>query len=314
MGLNSIIKKIQYIVKNRYLFNLYLSDMQTYSETSFSEKNEAKDDATLIRLLSHAIEKGMSLPNCRVGFGKDKVTDLIGLCERYKGEDEQAIEVAYGVLKAYIKWQDSNGGDTSFIPIDAKKKIGNGLLDGGTYSLSKSKIDGFDKIAAHRHSLRNFSAVPVSEEDIIGAVKLAQTAPSACNRQPIRVYAVTDADKIAKIMALHGGIRTMSNPTVIFVIVGDRILYKGEYERNTVYVDGGIFTMNMLYALDHFGIASCPAIWGNIPSDDDNLSKIVGIPKSQIIVNLIVAGYYPKEEYKVAISAKRGVCSILKII
>lgn len=314
MELSRIIKKIRYIIKNRYLFNLYLSDMQTYSETSFSEKNETKDDATLIRLLSHAIEKGMSLPNCRVGFGKDKVNELIGLCEHYRGKDNQAVDVAYGVLNAYIKWQDSNGGDTSFIPINVKEKVCNNSLEGGTRTLSKSKIAGFDEIAAHRHSLRNFSKTPVSEEDIIGAVKLAQTAPSACNRQPIRVYAVTDADKISKIMALHGGIRTMSNPTVIFVIVGDRILYKGEYERNTVYVDGGIFTMNMLYALDHFGIASCPAIWGNIPSDDDNLSKIVGIPKSQIIVNLIVAGYYPKEEYKVAISAKRGVGSILKII
>lgn len=314
MELGSIIKKIRYITKNRYLFNLYLSDMRTYSETSFSEKNETKDDATLIRLLSHAIEKGMSLPNCRVGFGKDKVNELIGLCERYRGKDSQAVDVAYGVLNAYIKWQDSNGGDTSFIPINVKEKVCNNSLEGGTHTLSKSKIAGFDEIAAHRHSLRNFSKTPVSEEDIIGAVKLAQTAPSACNRQPIRIYAVTDAKKIAQIMALHGGIRTMSSPTTIFVVAGDRFLYKGEYERNTVYVDGGIFTMNLLYALDHFGIASCPAIWGNIPSDDDNLSKIVGIPKSQIIVNLIVAGYYPDEQYKVAVSAKRDVDEVLTIL
>lgn len=314
MELNRIIKKIRYIIKNRYLFNLYLSDMLAYSETSFSEKNETKDDATLIRLLSHAIEKGMSLPNCRVGFGKDKVNELIGLCEHYRGKDNQAVDVAYGVLNAYIKWQDSNGGDTSFIPINVKEKVCNNSLEGGTRTLSKSKIAGFDEIAAHRHSLRDFSKTPVSEEDIIGAVKLAQTAPSACNRQPIRVYAVKDAGKIAKIMALHGGIRTMSNPTVIFVVVGDRTLYKGEYERNTVYVDGGIFTMNLLYALDHYGVASCPAIWGNIPSDDESLSKIVGIPKTQVIINLIVAGYYPMGHYKVAISAKRNVGTILKIV
>lgn len=314
MGLSSIVKKIQYIVKNRYLFNLYLSDMQTYSETSYSEKVSTSDKATKIRLLSHAIEKGMSLPNCRVGFGKDKVKELIELCEKYNGVDEQAIDVAYGVLNAYIYWQDSNGGDTSFIAAEVKEKVRKSKVEGGTYILSKTGISGFDEIARHRHSLRNFSATPISKDDIVNAVKLAQTAPSACNRQPIRIYAVTDAEKIAKIMALHGGIRTISNPTVIFVVAGDRTLYKGEYERNTVYVDGGIFTMNLLYALDHFGIASCPAIWGNIPSDDSLLSKIVGIPQSQIIVNLIVAGYYPEEQYKVAVSVKRDIGSVLKIV
>lgn len=289
-------------------------DMQTYSGTSFSEMNEGKDDATLIRLLSHAIEKGMSLPNCRVGFGKDKVKDLIRLCEHYDGKDMQAIEVAYGVLNAYIKWQESNGGDTSFISSQSKEKISRGILEGGTYTFSHTKISGFDEIAKHRHSLRNFSTVPVSISDIQCAVRLAQTAPSACNRQPIRVYAVTDIEKITRIMEMHGGIRTMSNPKVIFVVAGDRSLYKGEYERNTVYVDGGIFTMNLLYALDHYGIASCPAIWGNIPSDEELLSKIVGIPRTQIVVNLIIAGYYPTDSYKVAISAKREVDSILKIL
>lgn len=314
MGLNNIVNKMKCILKNRYLFNLYMHDMQTYSETSFSENNETKDDATLIRLLSHAIEKGMSLPNCRVGFGKEKVKELLDICAHYDGEDRQALEVAYGVLKAYVYWQDSNGGDTSFIPTDVKERVCKGLLEGGTRTLSKTEIVGFDKIAAHRHSLRNFSANPVSEEDIVRAVKLAQTAPSACNRQSIRIYAVIDAEKIAKIMSMHGGIRTMSSPTVIFVVAGDRTLYKGEYERNTVFVDGGIFTMNLLYALDHLGIASCPAIWGNIPSDDELLSKIVGISNSQIIINLIVGGYYPNGQYKVAVSAKRALESVLKIV
>ena len=314
MILSNIVNKIKCILKNRYLFNLYMHDMQTYYETSYSEKNEVKDEATLIRLLSHAIEKGMSLPNCRVGFGKDKVKDLIELCESYDGKDIQTIEVAYGVLNAYIKWQDSNGSDTSFIPIDIKEKICNCSLEGGIRTLSKTEIVGFEEIATHRHSLRYFSDISVSKEDIIKAVKLAQTAPSACNRQSIRVYAVTDVEKIAHIMSMHGGIRTMCNPTVIFVIAGDRTLYKGEYERNTVYVDGGIFTMNLLYALDHWGIASCPAIWGNIPSDDTLLSMIVGIPKSQIIVNLIVAGYYPDEQYNVAVSAKRDIDTVLTIL
>ena len=314
MRLSNIINKIKCIVKNRYLFNLYMHDMQTYLETSFTLHNSTRDDATKIRLLSHALEKGMSLPNCRAGFGKEKVVELIDLCELYSGKDGEAVSLAYGVLKAYINWQEDNGGDTSFISTEIKKRITGTEVSGGTYTFSKSDIDGFENIAVHRHSLRHFSSVPVSNEDIVKAVTLAQTAPSACNRQPIRIYAVTDPKKIASIMGMHGGIRTMSSPTVIFVVAGDRSLYKGEYERNTVYVDGGIFTMNLLYSLDSFGIASCPAIWGNIPSDDKYLSDIVGIPETQIVINLIVAGYYPDTPYKVAVSAKREIASILRIV
>ena len=314
MRLRNILNEIKCIVKNRYLSNLYMHDMQRYIEASFTLNNLNSDQATQIRLLSHAIEKGLSLPNCRAGFGKQKVIDLLDLCEHYNGKDNQAVSVAYGVITAYISWQEENGGDTSFIPNNIKQKVAKSQLEGGTLTLTKTSIKGFEEVALHRHSLRNFSPVPVSNDDIIGAVKLAQTAPSACNRQPIRIYAVTDSKKIESIMGMHGGIRTMSSPTVIFVVAGDRSLYKGEYERNTVYVDGGIFTMNLLYALDNFGIASCPAIWGNIPSDDDFLSKIVGIPSKQIIINLIVAGYYPNTPYKVAVSAKRDLDSVLKIV
>ena len=289
-------------------------DMQRYLETSFALNNSTRDNATNIRLLSHALEKGISLPNCRVGFGKEKVTELIKLCEQYNGNDDEAVDSAYGVLKAYINWQDENGGDTSFITNDIKKKVSRAEILGGTYTFSKTAIEGFENIAVHRHSLRQFSSTPVSNEDIVNAVKLAQTAPSACNRQPVRIYAVTDHKKIESIMGMHGGIRTMSSPTVIFVVAADRSLYKGEYERNTVYVDGGIFTMNLLYALDNFGIAACPAIWGNIPSDDSLLSSIIGTPNTHVVINLIVAGYYPDGPYKVPVSAKREVDHILKIL
>ena len=59
-------------------------------------------------------------------------------------------------------------------------------------------------------------------------------------------------EKIMKIIALHGGMRGFDIPGAIFVITGDLRLYQNEYERNTLFVDGGIFLMNLLYALDYF--------------------------------------------------------------
>ncbi len=317
--IKNLLNMIPFFLKNRYLLHLYLCDMREFLSYSCYNTENTECIATKIRLLTHAIEKGLSLPNCRKGFGKQKILELIDLCNQYENislpNDPQSVEQAYGVIKAYVEFHNDSDSDISFIPQKAYERALKSNISAGTKEL-KGTIDPslFKRVAEHRHSLRYFSSVPVTSKDIEVAVDLAQTAPSACNRQPVHVYAVTTPEKINQIMKLHGGIRSLVNPSVIFVIAADRALYQSEYERNTAYVDGGIFTMNMLYALDSVGIASCPAIWGNIPEDDKKLRDIADISPSHTIINLIVGGYYPDEAYRVAASTKRETKKILSII
>lgn len=319
MNLQQFLSDLNLIFKNRYLHFLFQQDMKKYADKSCLHTSNPECLATNIRLIAHSIEKGMSLPNCRIGFGKQKIQTLIQLCYQYEAvvnrSDLEAVDVAYSVIKAYIQMQSALGADLCFIPRCVQERAQNCKGRAGV-QIQTGKISPqfFREVASHRHSLRYFSTVPLAKEDIISAVSLAQTAPSACNRQATRVYAVTKPEKISKIMELHGGIRSFGKPTCIFIITNDLTLYKGEYERNTAYVDGGIFTMNLLYALDSVGIATCPAIWGNVPEDDAILSEIAGINPSHRIINLVVAGYYPKDEYRVAVSAKRSTNSILKIV
>ena len=102
----------------------------------------------------------------------------------------------------------------------------------------------------------------------------------------------------------HGG----ADPGAVFVITGDLRLYQNEYERNTLFVDGGIFLMNLLYALDSLGLVACPLIWGSEPSDDKKLSEILNIKPHEKFVAWISAGF------KAAISSKRDLNTILRII
>ena len=60
--------------KSRYLNFLHRYDMKQFLEYSCMNENEHEQLATKIRILVHAIEKGMSLPSCRPGFGKEKVS------------------------------------------------------------------------------------------------------------------------------------------------------------------------------------------------------------------------------------------------
>lgn len=315
------IKEICRLFQNdyRYLFALYRYDMKLFKEYSSMNKENPEVIATKIRLLAHALEKGMSLPKPRAGFGKEKVISLIELCKEYSSisgtKDSQAVDIAKGVISSYIKFQENLGIDVTFIPEEIRKESARTNVNGGTIHIVRSELTtNFAEIAHKRHSLRYFSENLVSKADIEKAVSLAQTAPSACNRQPINIYACTKTDGIDAILKLHGGMRGFGKPTVIFAIAGDLTLYQNEYERNTVFVDGGLFGMNLLYALDSCGIASCPIIWGCNPSDDIQMSKILGIPENHKICLLVAAGYFPGAEYDVAYSVRRPLNDTLHII
>ena len=51
----------------------------------------------------------------------------------------------------------------------------------------------FSQVVADRHSVRDFTDQPVSQEDLVDIVRTAQQAPSWVNSQPWRVYAATGA-------------------------------------------------------------------------------------------------------------------------
>ena len=72
------------------------------------------------------------------------------------------------------------------------------VIDCGAMPLQSTKDDfeAFSLIAHSRHSVRNYSSRTISEEIIAKAVELAQTAPSACNRQATKIYAITSTSKI----------------------------------------------------------------------------------------------------------------------
>lgn len=251
------------------------------------------------------------------GFGKKKIIELIDLYEKYKlyknPEDDQIRDVVFATLNAYIQFQKSNNVDISFIP-EQYRQNGKNDIKVGTAYYKLLENNNFAEIAYARHSSRCFSKKSVSEYTIKEVIKLAQTAPSACNRQATRVYACINSRKIDEIMKMHGGLNGFDKPSVIFAVTGDLNLYQNEFERNTVYVDGGIFVMNLLYSLNAFNILSCPIIWGSEPDMDGKLENLLEIPHSHKIVALVVAGYPKEKEYKAAISAKREVERILHYV
>lgn len=304
--------------KSRYLNFLYRYDMERYLSYSGMNQELPENIAGQMRLLIHAIEKGMSLSHTKSGFGREKIEKLIELYQTYEQirtrKDEQVLELARSTVRCYAEFQKTAGADISFIPESFLKICANQAVITGAAIIKKDDPADFVSVAMNRHSVRSFSGEKIDPERIYRAVRLAQTAPSACNRQATHIYACLNEEKNREILAMHGGLSGFDFPAAILALTGDLTLYQNEYERNTVFVDGGIFLMNLLYSLEQFRIAACPVIWGAEPDNDRKLYELLDIPESQEIISLVAAGNFPNGEVKVARSFKRPTETILKIV
>lgn len=325
MGIKSKVRKIfknTKFVKSRHAKYLFNYDFIRFSKFTTTYMDEHKEEyiCSKMRILVHVIEKALSLPNPRPGFGKDKVVQLIKYLNEYekfdKVKDNQVTILAKSAIMNYIEFNEKYNIDVSFIPSELMTNEDIKTLT-GTITISKDEQDvekmNFEELAYSRHSSRIFSSKKIDIEKLKKAVRLAQTSPSACNRQSVRVHITTDSEKCNKIMGLHGGTRGFSKPGAFIVITSDLGLYESEYERNTCIVDGGIFIMNMLYSLHFYKLAACPLIWGAEPSNDQFMYDLMNIPTSEQIIGLIIVGEYPEKEFKVAKSLKKDLNDILKI-
>ena len=233
--------------------------------------------------------------------------------------DQEAFDYAYAILEKYIDNAAENECDISFIDLNkyqSYKKNQNEFCGTEIFDSQKllSQIDSmnFEEFAKNRHSVRDFAVGTVDESIIRKAVELAQTAPSACNRQSTRVHYIQNRDICKNVLDLQGGAKGHTVSSVI-VLTSELSLYRHTSEFKTPYLDSGIYLMNLLYALTYYGIGTCPLIWNDDGEKAEEIRRFVDIPWSEQIVAIIQVGHYATNECKYAASNRRAVFDVLKI-
>lgn len=272
---------------------------------------------TNLAILTHDIEKGMSLKNPRNGFGKKKIEQIMFLLDLYyrKYKDNNfIIENANKILLTYYENKELYKFDEDL----CKKcleftKSNESDLGTITKNTINTKFTNFSDFAKSRHSVRYFLDKSIDIECISKIIDIAKSAPSACNRQSVRVIAIIDDSKIKKILELHGGAKGFENCKVLFLITSIISKYTYQGETSTPYIDGGIFEMNLLYAMHSEGVGSCPLIWNDNDGRDKALREIISINENEIVTGMIVGGYYTNC-IKYAVSKRLPTSEILTII
>lgn len=325
MEIKKIIKK--YFSSSLYIavFISYFKEFLRYVKYSSVVKS-SKSGMLLGKIIAdyHVIEKGLTMPETRMGFGKDRMLQLIKYCEDYINKhnttNEQLVH-AINVINEYQRFHIEKGFTIDELlsdKIENLKDLANNKESCRQKEFTKEEYykdvyNSFEQFSKSRLSVRNYSEEDVDIECIKEAVELAKHAPSSCNRQTTRVNIFTDKEKIKKILEIQGGNRGFGHLTnKLIILTSDLSYWHGVYEKSGAYVDGGIFAMNLLYSLHFKKIASCPLNCNLSLSKEKKLRQICDIPPSEVFVVMISCGYVP-ENFKVPYSKRYSTDHIIKI-
>lgn len=242
-----------------------------------------------ITLRAHVVEKGITMPNRRYNFGADNLMTLITLCNEYyqKGYNLKRTQFV-AALSVIFEYELIHIENNQAIPknitnaISSLKELFPNVQIERQLVLNKADVfrqKDFKYIAENRHSIRNFCGT-IEMAKVLKAINLALTAPSACNRQPIRVHIVenyrVENCLFNKIINLQNGNRGFGKDADKLIIVSANTeTYLYPIERHAMYIDGGIFTMNLLYSLQYYNIAACTLNTSLLPKDDKLLKQLL---------------------------------------
>lgn len=283
-------------------------------------KDDEQSNLTSLLIISHVLEKGITMPDRRPGFGYDRVRDLIFRCKdiisRF-GYGSIELQSAIADLKQY---KDIHRDSNFILPEDIDKGIDEmvqylSFEDGNCWITTKENYfkatRGFKEFAESRHSVRWFDESEVDEEKLMAAIKLAQTAPSACNRQATRVKIISTPEGKKLCCDLQNGNRGFGYKADKWLLITSELSAWSQNYPFDPYVDGGIFAMNLLYALHYYGIVACTLNAHLTPEQRDMLQKELGYPESEVPVVFIIIGN-PVDSFMVPKSRRLKVSDIVQ--
>ncbi|MBQ7674698.1 MAG: nitroreductase family protein [Alphaproteobacteria bacterium] len=271
-------------------------------------------EASIIRLY-HTIEKGLSYKDYRVGFGKENVEKLLLSLEQYTavGFDTSLFfyKTALSCLYEYIKKNEEHGHSDYELLERIKKLPEQANSFGGVINISaplQPDILPYDKLVTSRHSIRDFSDVPVDIVLLKEAIRLSQYTPSACNRQGWKTRVVADKNKITKVLNNQNGNRGFGHKfDKLLVVTADLRAQQRDRELFQAFIDGGMYAENLLNCLYYKGIGSVPLSASLTYSQENNIRKILKIDDAEVFILFIGIGNYPDGEILTTRSERKPV-------
>lgn len=298
------------------------------NEIKISENREFENNRIASELMrnTHSMEKGMSIANPRLGYGhKIQLEMMRRITELQKYSDSvyyrEVIHMSLDSLNSYIEYHDARGFTDEVIEqircFLKKYDYKNDGSFGGSISLKKEELvfdtNEIENFFNSRHSVREFDDSDVLDEDIFKALKLAQRAPSACNRQGVRAY-VLSKERSRELARSLDGIGGFAESVNRFVLITGKISsYRADESRQFI-VSSSIYAAYLSLTLHLYGMGACivqrPLIWNK---EWNTLRDKFRIEEDEQLVLLLAVGNL-KEESRVPVSHRVDSDAMFKFI
>jgi nitroreductase len=318
--------KIQ--VKRIWTLRYFLYDIRNTYKAMFWPKQSVEHRTLTASLLFqyHKLEKGLVMPGPRRLFGTEPALSVIEHLERWHRAGHSLTDPVYlGALETLYGYRDRiveaqlDAHDTILSKVDTFLELhGTRTPALATPQPLAPALDTaqsyavFQALALRRRSVRSFRPDAVPDEALRKAVALAQLSPSVCNRQTCQVVAITDPELQKAALAQQNGNRGFGHlaPLVLLITAEESDFFDAS-ERHQPYMDGGLFTMSFILALESQGISSCCLNWCAPPQKDLAIHQLLALPASTRVVTMMVAGYAPAD-CEVARSPRRATPAVLR--
>ena len=257
-------------------------------------------------LHAHALEKAITHSEFQERRGArvlDKMEEALTEYEA-RGFDKDAFAFRYALsaIREFILLTRKHGYDETFIVEHIGQTLFDHALEGndelaGVLSVQKkdkanNQEKSFVDLFMGRCSVREYSEKTVSLEQIRRAIQIATKAPSVCNRQDARVYVMKNEAEINKVLSVHTGFRGYKNPPVLLLVTADNSQFVSSIEHNQSFIDGGLFGMALLLAIESEGLAACPLNAMLKPIDENKVRSIIGVKESESLITFIAVGHF----------------------
>lgn len=300
------------------LYELRICAKEFFAESKLDKSAYEAHFKSRLLVDVHSVEKGIGLRNAKPGHSGEVVNGILDKLFIYmsRGYDinDFSFRETFRVIAAYIDFQKqfNISGFKIFSQIEKKynrivEKLGADYVDNvmsslhaGAYYLDKSVVEAgkefdFEGFIKSRHSIRSFSDEAVSSEDIKRAVSVANQCPSACNRQPSKVYFTSAKEKVDAVDKLITGSSGFKGETPNYIVLTtDRAAFSKE-EQFQWYINGGIYLSYLSLALHSLGIGHCIMQWKAFYKTEEELKGIFGISTHESIIAIVGCGYYSSE-------------------
>lgn len=257
--------------------------------------NDARSRGYKLTKLYHKLEKGMSFNSQRRNAGINAADSIMQMCTT--SNSSYADQVALDALGKYVNKCDLDQANLDKILDFLKEKsfVSSDLSGVHRYTqedLHRGVLSSPEDFFLSRFSIRSYAPQVPSMEIIERAVILAMKSPSVCNRQGWGVICIDNKEVIKSALKLQNGNAGFGHEVpMLLILTSDLKAFDVPSERNQGWIDGGMFSMSLVWALHSLGLASCCLNWSRNAKHDLLLREVIRLPSSNNVLMMLAVGF-----------------------